>query len=30
MFDADWVKHGYMDDAVRLMESWARRSTSPA
>ena len=25
MFDADWQKHGYMDDAVRLMESWARR-----
>jgi len=25
MFDADWVEHGYMDDAVRLMEAWARR-----
>ena len=25
MFDADWQKHGYMDDAVKLMESWARR-----
>ncbi len=24
MFDADWVKHGYMDDAVKLMEAWAR------
>ena len=24
MFDADWVKHGYMEDAVRLMETWAR------
>lgn len=24
MFDTDWVKHGYMDQAVRLMESWAR------
>ncbi|MBB5207312.1 M20 family metallopeptidase [Chiayiivirga flava] len=24
MFDADWVKHGYMDDAVKLMERWAR------
>ena len=24
MFDADWVEHGYMDDAVRLMEDWAR------
>jgi hypothetical protein len=21
---ADWAKHGYMDDAVRLMEAWAR------
>ncbi|MFN7783252.1 MAG: M20 family metallopeptidase [Lysobacterales bacterium] len=25
MFDADWVKHGYMEDAVILMEAWARR-----
>jgi acetylornithine deacetylase/succinyl-diaminopimelate desuccinylase-like protein len=25
MFDADWQKHGYMDDAVKLMESWARK-----
>ena len=24
MFDADWVAHGYMDDAVALMERWAR------
>ena len=24
MFDANWASHGYMDDAVRLMESWAR------
>ena len=24
MFDADWVEHGYMDDAVRLMEDWAK------
>ncbi len=24
MFDPDWVKHGYMDDAVALMEKWAR------
>ena len=24
MFDADWVKHGYMDQAVALMENWAR------
>src|SRR3569833_2257872 len=25
MFDAQWAEHGYMDDAVKLMESWARR-----
>jgi acetylornithine deacetylase/succinyl-diaminopimelate desuccinylase-like protein len=25
MFDADWVEHGYMEDAVKLMETWARR-----
>jgi len=24
MFDADWVAHGYMDAAVKLMEDWAR------
>ena len=24
MFDADWASHGYMDDAVKLMETWAR------
>jgi acetylornithine deacetylase/succinyl-diaminopimelate desuccinylase-like protein len=24
MFDPDWVKHGYMEDAVALMERWAR------
>ena len=24
MFDTDWVKNGYMEDAVRLMEAWAR------
>ncbi|MBN6149495.1 M20 family metallopeptidase [Xanthomonas sp. AmX2] len=24
MFDTDWVAHGYMDDAVALMERWAR------
>lgn len=24
MFDADWVEHGYMDQAVALMERWAR------
>lgn len=23
-FDAQWVEHGYMEDAVRLMEGWAR------
>ena len=22
MFDPDWEKHGYMDDAVRMMETW--------
>ncbi|HET6604989.1 MAG TPA: M20 family metallopeptidase [Xanthomonadaceae bacterium] len=24
MFDAKWAEHGYMDDAVKLMEGWAR------
>jgi acetylornithine deacetylase/succinyl-diaminopimelate desuccinylase-like protein len=24
MFDADWARHGYMDQAVALMEAWAR------
>ena len=24
MFDAEWAKHGYMDQAVALMEAWAR------
>ncbi|HEV2607340.1 MAG TPA: M20 family metallopeptidase, partial [Xanthomonadaceae bacterium] len=24
MFDANWASHGYMDDAVKLMEKWAR------
>ncbi len=24
MFDADWVAHGYMDQAVALMETWAK------
>ena len=24
MFDVDWVKHGYMDQAVKLMEAWAQ------
>ena len=23
-FDADWVAHGYMDQAVALMETWAK------
>jgi len=23
-FDSKWVEHGYMEDAVRLMEAWAR------
>ena len=25
MFDSDWVKHGYMDQAVSLMENWASK-----
>jgi acetylornithine deacetylase/succinyl-diaminopimelate desuccinylase-like protein len=29
MFDADWVAHGYMDDAVKLMERWARAQAIP-
>ncbi len=29
MFDADWVEHGYMEDAVRLMEAWARARPIP-
>ncbi|MGQ0585611.1 MAG: M20 family metallopeptidase [Gammaproteobacteria bacterium] len=24
MFDPQWAEHGYMDDAVKLMEGWAR------
>ena len=24
-YDPDWAKHGYMEDAVRLMETWARK-----
>ena len=24
MFDPQWAEHGYMDDAVKLMESWVR------
>jgi len=23
-YDAQWAEHGYMDDAVKLMEAWAR------
>ncbi|MBO9872613.1 MULTISPECIES: M20 family metallopeptidase [Xanthomonas] len=29
MFDADWVAHGYMADAVALMERWARAQSIP-
>lgn len=29
MFDADWVQHGYMDDAVKLMERWAKAQAIP-
>ena len=29
MFDADWVKHGYMEQAVSLMEPWARAQDVP-
>ena len=29
MFDSDWAAHGYMDDAVRLMETWARAQQVP-
>lgn len=29
MFDADWVDHGYMDQAVALMERWARAQAIP-
>jgi acetylornithine deacetylase/succinyl-diaminopimelate desuccinylase-like protein len=25
MFDADWARHGHMDAAVQLMQSWAER-----
>ena len=24
MFDKDWVEHGYMEEAVKLMEGWCR------
>ena len=29
MFDANWASHGYMDDAVSLMEKWARSQPIP-
>src|SRR5690554_6293556 len=29
MFDADWVKNGYMEDAVTLMEGWAKAQPIP-
>ena len=29
MFDADWVKHGFMEQAVTLMETWARAQPIP-
>ncbi|WP_233841317.1 M20 family metallopeptidase [Dyella sp. 2HG41-7] len=28
MFDKDWVTHGHMDAAVKLMETWARSKLS--
>ena len=27
-YDPQWVEHGYMDDAVKLMEAWAREQLS--
>lgn len=29
MFDADWQAHGYMDQAVSLMEAWAKAQDLP-
>ena len=29
MFDADWVANGYMEQAVTLMESWAKAQDIP-
>ncbi|MDH5824024.1 M20 family metallopeptidase [Luteimonas sp. RD2P54] len=29
MFDADWAANGYMEDAVRLMEGWAKAQPIP-
>jgi acetylornithine deacetylase/succinyl-diaminopimelate desuccinylase-like protein len=28
-FDPKWVEHGFMDDAVKLMEKWARDKLAP-
>ncbi|HMF29599.1 MAG TPA: hypothetical protein VKE42_12545, partial [Candidatus Cybelea sp.] len=28
-FDKDWIAHGYMDDAVKLMEAWAKKAIAP-
>jgi acetylornithine deacetylase/succinyl-diaminopimelate desuccinylase-like protein len=28
-FDPKWVEHGFMDDAVKLMEKWARERLAP-
>lgn len=29
MFDPDWVQHGYMDQAIALMETWASAQKIP-
>ena len=29
MFDAKWAEHGYMDQAVDLMQRWARAQPIP-
>src|SRR4051794_32658605 len=29
LFDPDWARHGYMDEAVRLFEGWARDRIGP-
>ena len=28
-FDPDWVEHGYMEDAVKLIETWCRKQPVP-
>ena len=28
-FDPDWAAHGYMEDAIRLLEGWARSKVRP-